>query len=200
MKPVDVTFSSMAFYLVFSDYSLGRQMKKISLVCFSLLVIFMSSYVKSAVSDPMTLYSAAFKNHDLLAPLYTCDGKNISPELHWKNIPTKTQSFALIVTDPDAPSGTFYHWVVYNIPINAKALPRDSRHLPPSAVAGKNSWGSLQYNGPCPPKGSTHTYIFTLYAVDVNLNILSGMEGEAILKVLINHVLEKNILTARYGR
>lgn len=132
--------------------------------------------------------------------LYTCDSKDVSPELSWTNPPAKTQSFAIIVSDPDAPSGTWYHWIAYNIPSSVKELAENTTQLPSGALAGRNSWGKTQYNGPCPPKGSVHTYVFTLYALDTKLKIPADPDGKTILEAIKDHTVGKAEITGVYTR
>jgi len=132
-------------------------------------------------------------------PRYTCDGQDISPELTWSGIPAKTKSLALILSDPDAPSGTFYHWVVYNIPSTVTSFPQGLQSLPSGCLAGKNSWGKAQYNGPCPPKGSTHRYVFTLYALDTTLTLAPGATATSLMHALQSHVVAEATFTTAYG-
>src|SRR5437868_2091935 len=113
-----------------------------------------------------TLNSSSFSDREKLASIYTCDGKDISPPFQWQHTPAATASFALILSDPDAPGGTFYHWVLFNIPRTTRTLAENASVFPAGTLAGKNSWGKSQYNGPCPPKGVSHHYVFSLYALD----------------------------------
>lgn len=148
------------------------------------------------------IQSTAFANNEKIPVVYTCDGKDISPPLSWTNPPAGTKSFALIVTDPDAPSPPFFHWVVYNIPANSTELVENIKNFPQGTLIGNNSWNKSQYNGPCPPKGTiNHHYVFTLYAIDQNLNINKGADGLAVLQALNNHHILGSIeLVGIYGR
>lgn len=148
--------------------------------------------------NPMELNTNAFLDKGMLPTLYTCDGKDISPQLTWAGIPDKTQSLALIMQDPDAPSGKFYHWVVFNMPKTISEIPEGS--TPAGAVIGKNSFDKQQYSGPCPPKGSSHSYTITLYALDTKLNIPKNADGNAVSNAIQGHVLGKIELTTVYSR
>lgn len=147
----------------------------------------------------LSLESSAFFNQDKLPVQFTCDGKDISPELSWKDAPSSTQSYALIMSDPDAPGGTFYHWVVYNIPATTTSLGEGSKQLPAGTVVGKTSWGKQQYNGPCPPKGSTHRYVISLYALNTSLTLPADSEAPAVLDALQNHVMGEADLKVTYS-
>lgn len=164
----------------------------------SLMLFFFVSY--SAYAADFAFTTNAFLDTGALPVLYTCDGKNISPELSWSGVPAKTQSFVLIFSDPDAPGGTFYHWLLYNIPENVKELTEGMQSLPAGTLIGVNSFGKMQYNGPCPPKGSAHTYIYTLYALDTKLKLPPGVDGKTLLENIQDHVLQKVTLTTVYSR
>ena len=157
-------------------------------------------FADNASTETFTLHTNAFVNQSTIPILYTCDGKDISPPLEWTHVPDKTQALALILSDPDAPGGTFYHWVVYNIPQTATSLPQGTQTLPAGSVAGKNSWNKAQYNGPCPPKGSTHTYWFSLYALSSNLALPAGADAKEVLNAMQNHIVGKAELSAVYSR
>lgn len=148
----------------------------------------------------LELKTNAFLDQGALPVLYTCDGKNISPQLEWANVPDKTQAFALILADSDAPNGPFYHWVLFNIPKATTSLPQGIEQPPSNAMVGKNSLAKFHYNGPCPPKGSAHSYVFTLYALDASLKLSTGADAKTILEAMKNHIVEKAELTAVYSR
>jgi Raf kinase inhibitor-like YbhB/YbcL family protein len=128
-----------------------------------------------------------------------CGGNNASPALHWTGAPPKTHSFALTVFDPDAPGGGFWHWIAYGIPATTHALPANSgaRVSVATGKFGKNDFGHARYDGPCPPPGPAHRYIFTLYALDADVGIPNGTSVERALK---GHVLARAEITGRYGR
>jgi|WetSurMetagenome_2_1015567.scaffolds.fasta_scaffold422577_2 Raf kinase inhibitor-like YbhB/YbcL family protein len=153
----------------------------------------------SSTSQTFTLKSNEVMNQGTLPAKYTCHGKDVSPELHWTNAPQKTASFALILHDPDAPSGIFYHWVVYNIPPTVNELTEAQQELPAEAVSATTSWGSTGYRGACPPQGQIHRYIFTLYALDTKLELTNQGHAQAILHAMQGHILAKATLIATYG-
>lgn len=124
----------------------------------------------TAFAENFSLQSSAFSRNKKIDKVYTCEGNNISPAIFWKNEPANTKSFALILSDPDAPGGVFYHWILFNIPNTVHALSENIQTLPAGTLILKNSFGNAAYNGPCPPKGAAHHYVFTLYALDDNLS------------------------------
>ena len=119
------------------------------------------------MSNSFTLTSPVFSNNSDIPPRYTCDGENISPPLNISGIPNGTQSLALIVSDPDSPSGNFIHWVIYNIPPSVTEL--SENQIPSGSNQLKNSFGEDGYGGPCPHQGKHH-YIFTLFALTIPLS------------------------------
>ena len=151
----------------------------------------------------MGLTSTAFEDGGPIPPLYTCDDQDISPPLAWEEPPAETQSFAMICDDPDAPGRTWVHWVIYNIPPEARSLtagtPADAT-LPDGTQQGQNSWPRTGYGGPCPPSG-THRYIFSLYALDITLDLEpSATDKAALLEATDGHVLAEITLTGLYER
>jgi hypothetical protein len=149
------------------------------------------------------LMSSAFTEGELIPVVHTCDGANQSPPLEWGEPPAGTRSLALILDDPDAPSGTFTHWVLYGLPARARGLPQGvSTDERPSqgGVNGKNTAGRLGYIGPCPPAGPAHRYIFRLYALDVELQESPGLSKEQLLRSMEGHVIGEAELTGVYRR
>ncbi len=148
------------------------------------------------------LTSTAFANGDPIPMKYTCDDQDISPPLQWKDPPEGTRSFALICDDPDAPVGTWVHWVLYNLPGSTLSLPEavpSDANLPDGGRHGQNSWGRSDYGGPCPP-GGTHRYFFKLYALDTELELDSGASKEELLRVMEGHVLAEAETMGVYSR
>src|SRR5215471_658443 len=149
------------------------------------------------------LVSSAFEQESEIPSEFSCDGRNISPELSWNDAPSDTKSFALIMHDPDAPmSGGFTHWLIYNIPANVHHIPENAPNqdqLPGGGMQGKNSSGRYGYTGPCPPSG-THRYFFRLYALDRELGSAAGGTKAALEKAMEGHVLAKAELLGRYKR
>lgn len=150
----------------------------------------------------MKISSSAFGHEDMIPVQYTCDGRNISPPLQWSGAPEDVQSFALICDDPDAPAGTWVHWVMFNIPPTINELPENVPQLEEISSLGKNGInddGNFGYDGPYPP-GGTHRYYFRLYALDAMLNLKSGATKEVLLKAMKGHVLAEARVTGKYKR
>jgi len=150
----------------------------------------------------IVLTSTAFSEGEMIPNRFTCDGEDVSPPLAWSGVPDNAQSLALVCDDPDAPVGTWDHWVLYNIPADASGLPEAvpaEPTLASGAANGKNSWGRLGYGGPCPP-GGTHRYFFYLYALDTRLVLESGATKARLLQAMEGHILDKGQLMGRYQR
>ena len=150
----------------------------------------------------MNLTSSAFNHEGFIPKKYTCDGADISPPLKWDSIPTGTKSFAIICDDPDAPVGTWVHWVYYDIPKEAKDLPEKvapTEHPANGGKQGINDFRKIGYGGPCPP-GGTHRYYFKLYALDTMLNIPPGVTKNQLLEAMENHILSQTQLMGKYKR
>jgi Raf kinase inhibitor-like YbhB/YbcL family protein len=148
------------------------------------------------------LTSTAFKHGETIPRKYSCDGQDISPPLAWGDPPQGTQSFALIMDDPDAPAGVWVHWVLYNLPAGSRGLPEavpTDAQLADGSRQGKNSWGKVGYGGPCPPRG-THRYFFRLYALDRALDLAAGASKEQLLKAMEGHILTQAELMGKYTR
>lgn len=151
------------------------------------------------------LSSPAFESGKLIPVQYTCDGEDSSPPLEWGYPPEGTRSFALIMDDPDAPAGTWVHWVVYNLPAESRSLPEGASRarasdfsLPQGAIQGKTSFNRTDYGGPCPPSGE-HRYFFRLYALDSTLED-RPMNKTALLKAMEGHILAQGELMGVYQR
>ncbi len=147
----------------------------------------------------LTLTSPAFANGATIPKKFTCEGLNISPELRWSDTPINTQSYALIVDDPDAPVGTFTHWVLFDIPGDRSSLAEGEST---SGLAGRNDFGRSGYGGPCPPRGhGPHRYFFTLYALDVaSLKLKAGATRREVETALRGHSLAQAQYLGRYER
>jgi Raf kinase inhibitor-like YbhB/YbcL family protein len=146
------------------------------------------------------LTSPAFANGEAIPPQYTCDGRDISPPLQWSEPPPATGGLALIADDPDAPVGTWVHWVVYDLPPDLRSLPEAvpaGADLPQGGRHGQNSWKRTDYGGPCPP-GGTHRYFFKLYALDSRLDLDAGATKAQLLKAMQGHVLAQAELMGTY--
>lgn len=152
----------------------------------------------------LDLKSDAFVSGQSIPAKYACTGRNISPGLSWGEPPAGTQSFALIMDDPDAPMGTWVHWVLYNIPASRRSLQEDlpvtGKNVDPDAVFfGKNSWGEIRYGGPCPPSG-THRYYLRLYALDTTIGLLPGATKEEVLREMQGHILAQGELMGTFSK
>ncbi len=134
---------------------------------------------------------------------FTCDGADRSPELTWTQPPAGTRTLALLVTDPDAPAGTWVHWVLYNVPSGmrglAAAVPRQDR-LADGSHQGRNDFGRIGYGGPCPPGRSVHRYVFELFALDTALQLPPGTTRNQLERAMEGHILAHAELLGRYGR
>jgi hypothetical protein len=152
---------------------------------------------------PFSLTSPAFEHEGTIPAKFSCDGQDIAPALTWVGVPEGTESFVLIVDDPDAPIGTWVHWVVYNLPASTTSLPEGASAnsvLPAGALEGQNGWKRADYGGPCPPRGE-HRYFFKLYALDTTLDLDPGATRKAdVEKAMKGHVLDEAILMGRYER
>ncbi len=147
--------------------------------------------------------SRAFKQGATIPARYSCQGENISPPLAWANPPSGARSFALIVEDPDAPAGIWTHWVVYNLPAQARAMDENTPklgELPNGGLQGTSSFGSVGYGGPCPPPGRAHRYFFRLYALDTVLELKAGATKAGVLAALKGHILGEAQLMGRFKR
>ena len=146
--------------------------------------------------------SAAFEQGGMIPRQYTCDGKDVSPPLAWSSIPEGTKTLALICDDPDAPMGTWVHWVLFNIPAHIKELPENippQKELENGAKQGTNDFPMIGYGGPCPPSG-THRYYFKLYALDTEIDLDAGITKAQLLKAMEGHILAEGQLMGRYKR
>jgi Raf kinase inhibitor-like YbhB/YbcL family protein len=141
--------------------------------------------------------SPAFAPGEIIPVQFTCDGQNVSPELSWGDIPADAQSLALIMDDPDAPVGTWVHWVVYNLDPKLTDLEEGSQNV---GIDGENSSRKPGYAGPCPPKGSSHRYFFKLYALDTRLALDSGASKGDLEQAMHGHILGFGQLMGTFER
>ena len=151
----------------------------------------------------LELKSSAFRNNEFIPKQHSCQGPDVSPELSWDGVPAGTKSIALICDDPDAPFGTWVHWVIYDIPAQKSSLP-EAVALDPVLDAGikqgKNDFGAIGYGGPCPPSGKPHRYFFKLYCLDVFLNLQPGIKKRDLVKAMAGHVIAETQLIGLYKR
>jgi Raf kinase inhibitor-like YbhB/YbcL family protein len=161
-------------------------------------LLFITIMFYPVLEGTMKLTSPAFSHNEAIPTKYTCDGENVSPVLSWSDAPSGTNSFALIVDDPDAPAKTWVHWILFNIPDTTKAL-FENTNVGPFIQGATDFDGKQGYGGPCPPSG-THHYHFTLYALDTLLDLPAGASKEALLNAMHGHILEKTTLIGTYQR
>lgn len=151
----------------------------------------------------LKLSSTAFQPEDDIPSKYTCSGADVSPALSWTDPPAGTQSFALIADDPDAPVGTWVHWVAYDIPASTRQLPEGvpkTDAIPGGGVQGQNDFRKTGYGGPCPPPGKPHRYYFKLYALDAKLNLKPGATKKDVEQAIKGHILAQAELMGRFKR
>ena len=154
----------------------------------------------------LQITSTAFSEGQPIPAKYSCEGSDISPPLQWIPLggtPANTKSFALIMDDPDAPVGTWVHWVLYDLPPDTTELPEDvakTQVIPGGAKQGLNTWPRLGYGGPCPPPGKPHRYFFKLYALDAMLDLKPILTKKDLLKAMEGHVLAEGQLMGTYQR
>ena len=151
----------------------------------------------------LELKSDAFKQGETIPVKYTCDGDDISPQLSWGKPPDGTMELVLICDDPDAPVGTWDHWIIYSLPPDTVGLPEGipkTKEIENGGLQGKNSWGRIGYGGPCPPRGPAHRYLFKLYAIDKTLDLKPGVTKENLEKAMRGHILAQGELMGKYAR
>lgn len=150
-----------------------------------------------------TISSTAFQNGAAIPAAHTCDGADKSPPLAWAGAPTGTRTFALICDDPDAPLGTWVHWVLWNLPTTSTGLPEaveKAGSLPEGTQQGTNDFRKLEYGGPCPPKGKPHRYFFKLYALDAKLTLKPGAKKKDLVRAMDGHILAEAEWMGTYQR
>jgi hypothetical protein len=149
-----------------------------------------------AADERLGITSPAFATEQNIPAEFTCKGANVNPALRFRGVPVEAKSLALVVEDPDAPSGLFTHWLIWNILPTATAIGEKS--VPAGAVQGTNDFGNLGYGGPCPPSG-THRYVFKLLALDEPLELKPGSRRSEFNKAIANHVIGRAEITGRFG-
>ena len=150
----------------------------------------------------MIIESVNFRNNEQIPSTFTCDGSKISPALQWKDFPAATKSFVLIHDDPDAPMGTWVHWILFNIPVAVIRLNENFSYAgrpEKKILAGINDFRKLEYGGPCPPSG-THRYFYKIYALDSFLELKEGSTKSQVEQAMAGHILAKGELIGLYRR
>ncbi|MGB6977256.1 MAG: YbhB/YbcL family Raf kinase inhibitor-like protein [Gammaproteobacteria bacterium] len=161
---------------------------------FAIIILLPGEYAMA-----FTLTTSAWESNGSIPKQYTCDGTNISPSLTWHNPPVGTKSFILIMDDPDAPAGTWTHWVLFNIPADIHSFPENLHQLPQGTLSVKNSAGHARYDGPCPPDRE-HRYFFNLYALNTQLEPKAGEDLKTLRNAMHGHVIGNARLEGRYNR
>jgi len=158
---------------------------------------------KEKVPMTMQVTSTVFTNGGIIPKKYTCDGDDVSPSLSWSGIPEGTKSIALICDDPDAPAGTWVHWVLYGLSPDSTGLPEDvptQNVLDNGAKQGRNDFREIGYGGPCPPKGPAHRYFFKIYALDCEIDLDAGATKKELLRAMEGHIIAEGQLMGKYQR
>jgi hypothetical protein len=161
-----------------------------------------SNTVKAS-TPTLHVVSSAFNEGGTIPADFTCDGVNVSPPLRWSNPPASTASIAVVADDPDASSGDFTHWIVYNLPPTARQLPKNVSPVPvlaSGAKQGQNDFEKIGYSGPCPPEGAPHHYHFHVYALDKRLGFTDTIRRGDIDSAIEGHIVAEGELVATYGR
>lgn len=149
----------------------------------------------------LAVTSPAFGPGESIPVAHTCDGADTSPPLAWSGAPEGARAYAIVADDPDAPGGTWVHWLAWDLPAGAPEVAEGaSGSLPKGAAEGKNSWGKPGYRGPCPPKGKPHRYSFRVYALDAPLGLAPGARKAELEKAVQPHLLAAGELVGLYGR
>lgn len=165
-------------------------MKLLLLICLNITLL-------TPLATGMEFSSSAFKNGELIPAKYTCNGDDISPPLSWSGVPENAKSLIITMDDPDAPGGTWDHWVLFNIPATTTNLAENVRDFPKNTRFGQNGWSRNNYGGPCPPDRQ-HRYFFKIYALDTELTLKDGATKTQILAAMENHILATAELMGRY--
>src|SRR3989338_10790960 len=188
MNKVLILFITAIFVLVLAVYFIQKSKYK---------QIVINSPTIIQTTSMITVTSLAFKQGEMIPTKYTCDGENVNPPITIADVPINTKSLTLIVDDPDAPVGSWNHWLVWNIDPATKDINENS--VPAGAVLGTNDFGKLGYGGPRPPSG-THRYIFKVFALDTILNVPRGAKREKLETAMKNHIINRGELMGKYSR
>lgn len=162
-------------------------------------IMTLAPFLLAQEASAMKLTSKDFTHEGNIPQLFTCEGKDLSPELSWSDVPEGTKSFVMIMDDPDAPMGTYDHWVLFNIPGQTRSFVQGMKEYPVGSVKGQNSWKRNDYGGPCPPTG-VHRYFFKLYALDSNLGLVEGATKHEVEQAMQGHILGQTELMGKYQK
>jgi Raf kinase inhibitor-like YbhB/YbcL family protein len=182
-------------------------------ICLAVLLIFTTSCAERTraslaedhadTASQLKLETTAFSSGGFIPARFTCKGRDVSPPLAWSGPPADTRAFALILEDPDAPAGTWTHWLVYDLPPSARALPEGvptSGEISGGGRQGTNDFGKIGYGGPCPPPGKPHRYFFRLYSLNAPLKLSAGASKEEVQAALRGRVVAETQLMGRFKR
>jgi Raf kinase inhibitor-like YbhB/YbcL family protein len=175
----------------------------LSAVALLLLPILTSHAADPPPRATLNITSSGFPAEGMMPAKYGCEGANASPALSWTGVPAGAKSLVLICDDPDAPGGTWVHWVLFNLPANTSALAEKvdtAPMLPSGARQGVNDFGKIGYSGPCPPPGKPHHYFFKLYALDIRLGLKPGATKKELLQAMDGHIVGEGLLMGKYQR
>jgi len=184
------------------------KLRSFLLACFAVATCLLgalscSTHPRQTAPLTLQLTSPDFSSGGDIPKQFACEGNDVSPALQWKEPPPGTQSFALIVDDPDAPAGTWVHWVLYDLPPTQRSLPQNfakTEQSPDGTRQGDNDFRKIGYNGPCPPPGNPHRYFFKLYALNITLNLKPGATKKDLERAMQGHILARGEYTGRYSR
>jgi Raf kinase inhibitor-like YbhB/YbcL family protein len=185
------------------DLFVPRNLFRLAVVLLLGLTSTMLFHRASGAAASFQLSTNAFAPGESIPKTFTCDGLDVSPRLTWNDPPVTTQSFALIVDDPDAPAGTWVHWVLYNLPISARELAENipnHEQISDGARQGRNDFNKFGYAGPCPPSGKPHRYFFKLYALDTRLHLRLGAVKADVERAMQDHIRAQSQLIGLYSR
>ena len=175
-------------------------------ICYWLIGFFLLFLWQGTVTmggeNQIEVKSTAFQEGGMIPEQYTCDGADVSPPLAWSAVPEGTKSIALICDDPDAPGGTWVHWVLFNLPPDTKEIPENlpaHKKLQNGAIHGTNDFRKIGYGGPCPPSG-THRYFFKVYALDTEIDLKAGITKRKLLKAMKEYIVAEGQLMGKYTR
>ncbi len=180
--------------------------KKIGVILLALLLLGIGWFcfgLKGGVmrAEQLNVTSPSFKESALIPIKYTCQGDDVSPAIQWEPGPKSTKSFVLLADDPDAPKGTWVHWIVFNIPATVTLLPENvSIDTIPGALEGTNSAARVGYMGPCPPDDKAHRYYFKIYALDMLLDFNENITKVDLEKAIDGHVIAQGYIMGRYQK
>lgn len=168
-----------------------------AIILLSLIFLLKDREVGIKTGEMVKLESKAFANNGKIPEKYTCNGENISPPLRITEIPENAVSLVLIVDDPDAPGKTWVHWVIFNISPGVRNM--DEGEIPIGSIQGVNDFGNNEYGGPCPPSGE-HRYMFRLYALDTQLDLLDDVKKQDVERAMNGHVIDETTLVGLYSK